>query len=98
MGMQWRWMLAWIVGAGLAAVLGLVWWWRGLADAANVATVLGAAGLAGALLAWARNRSPGRGRSSALQLVEATEVLVRLVRRQWEDEATLRQLFDPAPL
>ncbi|MCX5562858.1 NACHT domain-containing protein [Streptomyces sp. NBC_00038] len=55
-------------------------------------------GLFGVLAVWAWRRDPQRGYSSSGQLADATAVLARLVGRQWQEEATLRQLFDPAPL
>ncbi|MET9294249.1 NACHT domain-containing protein [Streptomyces sp. NPDC003077] len=60
-----------------------------------VATVVG---LFAGLAAWAERRNPRAARSRPAQLAEAAEVLARLVRRQWQDEAALRQLYDPAPL
>ena len=96
--MRWRWVLAWTVSALLIVGLGWACLKGGVGNAANVTTVLGAASLVGGLLAWARHSSPGHGRSSPGQLADAAEVLARLVRRQWQEEATLRQLFDPAPL
>ncbi|GHF18308.1 NACHT domain-containing protein [Streptomyces morookaense] len=55
-------------------------------------------GLFGALAAWAWRGDARRRRSGEEQVAAAAEVLARLVRRQWEEEAVLRQLFDPAPL
>ncbi|MEU7164291.1 NACHT domain-containing protein [Streptomyces morookaense] len=55
-------------------------------------------GLFGALAAWAWRGDARRRRSGEEQVAAAVEVLARLVRRQWEEEAVLRQLFDPAPL
>ncbi|WP_049718039.1 NACHT domain-containing protein [Streptomyces caatingaensis] len=56
------------------------------------------AGLFGVLALWAWRARPQDGRSTHGQVTDATEVLARLVHRQWEEEAMLRQLFSPAPL
>ncbi|MGW1713518.1 NACHT domain-containing protein [Streptomyces sp. NPDC002156] len=94
--MRWRWGLVWVLGAGLVAGLGLLWWLKGVSDAGNAASVLGSVGVIALLAAWARRN--GRAHSGADQVDEAAKDLARLVLRQWEEEATLRQLFDPAPL
>ncbi|MFE3827451.1 NACHT domain-containing protein [Streptomyces sp. NPDC059092] len=80
----------------LVAGLGLMCLLKGVAEAANAATVLGSAGVVALLVEWARRRS--RTHSTSDQVDEAARALARLVGRQWEEEAVLRQLFDPAPL
>ncbi|WP_353962312.1 NACHT domain-containing protein [Streptomyces sp. NBC_01381] len=68
-------------------------------DIGNAASVVAAVvGLFGVMAVWAWRRNPRHGRSTSGQVAEAAMVLARLVRRQWQDEAVLRQLFDPAPL
>ncbi|GHG78686.1 PhoH family protein [Streptomyces griseocarneus] len=78
--------------------LGMVWALLGSGAAANAGSVVSAViGLFGVLAVWVWR--PGTGRcSSAGQVTDAVRVLARSVRRQWEAEAVLRQLFDPAPL
>ncbi len=76
-----------------------VWALRGPERASDVASILGGAvGLFGVLAVWVWRVEGRRGRSSGTQVDEAGEALARTVRRQWEDEAVLRQLYDPAPL
>ncbi|MEV7871106.1 NACHT domain-containing protein [Streptomyces sp. NPDC088124] len=58
--------------------------------------MLGSAGVVALFVEWARRRS--RTQSTSDQVDEAARALARLVGRQWEEEAVLRQLFDPAPL
>ncbi|WP_158706408.1 MULTISPECIES: hypothetical protein [Streptomyces] len=96
--MRWRWMLTWLLCAALA--VGLLSVWRARPeDLGNAALVAGAVvGLFGILAVWAWRPGPRSGRSSSQQVDEAAQVLARLVLRQWQDEAVLRQLFDPAPL
>ncbi|MFC9683921.1 NACHT domain-containing protein [Streptomyces sp. NPDC056948] len=55
-------------------------------------------GLFSVMATWAWRRNPRHSRSTAVHLAEAARTLARLVHRQWQDEAVLRQLFDPAPL
>lgn len=80
---------------------GLSWVWplwdpaRISAAAAVTSTVIA---LFGVLSVWARRAGGGRTHSSSDQVADAVEVLARTVRRQWEDEAVLRQLYDPEPL
>ncbi|MEV5239586.1 NACHT domain-containing protein [Streptomyces cinnamoneus] len=72
---------------------------RGRDNAETLSSVLATVlGLFGMLAVWAGRTPPGRNCSSTGQLDEAADALGRLVRRQWEEEAVLRQLFDPAPL
>ncbi|MEU1374924.1 NACHT domain-containing protein [Streptomyces triculaminicus] len=72
---------------------------RGRDNAETLSSVLATVlGLFGVLAVWAGRTTPGRNCSSAAQLDEAADALARLVGRQWEEEAVLRQLFDPAPL
>ncbi|MFH8746590.1 NACHT domain-containing protein [Streptomyces rimosus] len=91
-------MLTWLLCAALTAGLLSVWRARP-EDLGNAASVAGAVvGLFGVLAVWAWRPGPRSGRSSSQQVDEAAQVLARLVLRQWQDEAVLRQLFDPAPL
>ncbi|MEU6367422.1 NACHT domain-containing protein [Streptomyces sp. NPDC046931] len=97
--MRWRWALTWILCAALTAGL-FVLWLAADGDQASAASSVVAAviGLFGVMSVWAWQHPARRGRSSTDQLADATNVLARLVRRQWQDEAALRQLFDPTPL
>ncbi|MFE0423039.1 NACHT domain-containing protein [Streptomyces sp. NPDC058953] len=93
-----RWALTWLACAVLTIGLSAVWarWPQAVG---NAGSVVGAAiGLFGVMAVWAWRRGPRHGRSASGQVAEAAELLARLVRSQWEDEAVLRQLFDPAPL
>ncbi|MFJ2240965.1 NACHT domain-containing protein [Streptomyces sp. NPDC087859] len=72
--------------------------WDESAAATASSVVAAVIGLFGVLAVWAWRRDPRRGHSSSGQLADATAVLARLVSRQWQEEATLRQLFDPSPL
>lgn len=96
--MRWRWVLTWLLCAALTVGLIIVWNVRpkDIGDAASV--VAAVIGLFSVLTVWAWRRSPRHGRSTSGQVAEAAQVLARQVRRQWQDEAVLRQLFDPAPL
>ncbi|MEU5975677.1 NACHT domain-containing protein [Streptomyces sp. NPDC047315] len=94
-------MVAWTLCAAVAG--GLVWLSAaGRTDQASAAaSVLGTVtGLMGLLTVWAWRGAPGRrgAGSDTGQIDETARALARMVRRQWEDEAVLRQLFAPAPL
>ncbi|WP_189768017.1 NACHT domain-containing protein [Streptomyces tauricus] len=79
--------------------LALMWRRWDESTAATVSSVVAAVvGLYGVLAVWVWRRDPRRGHSSTGQLADAAAVLARLVGRQWQEEATLRQLFDPAPM
>lgn len=97
--MPWRWVLTWTLSTMLVCGLGIVWI---AADhnTASTASSVAAAGLAffSTLAVWAWHHKRPHTPSTTEQVSEAAQVLARLVRRQWQDEATLRQLFDPAPL
>ncbi|MFF0516884.1 NACHT domain-containing protein [Streptomyces sp. NPDC004250] len=63
------------------------------------ASVLGTVvGLLGVLAVWAGRVRQDCKSSNTEQIEETAQTLSRAVRRQWEDEAILRQLFEPAPL
>ncbi|MCC8243098.1 NACHT domain-containing protein [Saccharothrix luteola] len=97
--MRWRWVLTWLLCAVLAAGQVAVWVWAEPEQAADAGSVVAAVvGLFGVLTVWAWRRDPRRGPSTPGQVADAALLLARLVRRQWQDEAALRQLFDPAPL
>lgn len=91
--------MTWALCAAVAC--GLLWVWplwdhdRLSAVAAVLGTVIA---LFGVLSPWAGRAGRGRAHSSSEQVADAAEVLARTVRRQWEEEAVLRQLYDPAPL
>ncbi|MGW5635805.1 NACHT domain-containing protein [Streptomyces sp. NPDC003832] len=94
-----RWGVVWALCVVVAGVLVVMWGKGDESTAATASSVLAAViGLFGVLAVWAWRRDPRQGHSSTGQLADATEVLARLVGRQWQEEATLRQLFDPAPL
>ncbi|MCC3774233.1 NACHT domain-containing NTPase [Streptomyces sp. UNOB3_S3] len=98
-GMRGRWIATWALCAVLMCGLLVVGLWGDLEQASNMASVLGTAfGLLGVLSVWAWRADGRRGQSTGDQVVEAGEALARAVRRLWEGEAMLRQLFDPAPL
>ncbi|MBZ4321607.1 NACHT domain-containing protein [Streptomyces huiliensis] len=97
--MRWRWTTTWAVCAAAACGLVTEWVLRGPERASDTASVLGGVvGLFGVLAAWMWRAGARRRRPSGAQLAEAGEALARAVRRQWEEEAVLRQLYDPAPL
>ncbi|NNN31350.1 NACHT domain-containing protein [Streptomyces sp. S3(2020)] len=54
--------------------------------------------LLGVLTVWAWQGKPRHTSSDTGQITETAQTLARVVRRRWEDEAILRQLFEPAPL
>ncbi|MEU9604074.1 NACHT domain-containing protein [Streptomyces sp. NPDC048057] len=92
-------MVAWTLCAAVAG--GLVWLSAlGRTDQASAAaSVLGTVtGLMGLLTVWAWRGAPAHRDSDTGQIEETARALARMVRRQWEDEAVLRQLFEPAPL
>ncbi|MFI7351850.1 NACHT domain-containing protein [Streptomyces sp. NPDC049936] len=94
-----RWGVVWALCVIVAVALVVMWNMGDESTAATASSVLAAViGLFGVLAVWAWRRDPRQGQSSTGQLVEATGVLARLVGRQWQEEATLRQLFDPFPL
>ncbi|MFC9682620.1 NACHT domain-containing protein [Streptomyces sp. NPDC056948] len=69
-----------------------------LEEASDVSSLVAAVfGVFGVMAVWAWRRNPRR-RSTTGQVAEAAQVLARLVGQQWQSEALLRQLFDPAPL
>ncbi|MDT0310365.1 NACHT domain-containing protein [Streptomyces sp. DSM 44917] len=96
-GREWgRWALEW-TAAPAAVGMAAAWPGNGPGAAAAVASLVAAAtGLAGLLAGWAR--AARRPAPDPRQLAAAADLLARLVRRQWEAEAELRQLTDPAPL
>ncbi|MFI1828827.1 NACHT domain-containing protein [Streptomyces sp. NPDC020412] len=98
--MRWRWVLTWLVCA--VVTIGLVALWARAVpeDAASASSVVAAVvGLFGVMAMWAWRRNPRHGAASTpVQVTDAARILARLVRRQWRNEAALRQLFDPAPL
>ncbi|QSY49127.1 NACHT domain-containing protein [Streptomyces griseocarneus] len=97
--MRWRWMVTWALCAAVMCGLLLVWPLRDPARISAAAAVLSAVvALFGVLSVWAWRAGRGRVHSSSGQAADAVEVLARTVRRQWEEEAILRQLYDPAPL
>lgn len=97
--MRRRWGLTWLLCAALAISLGAVWEWRTPSDAANAGSVVAAViGLFSAMTVWAWRRDPRCGQSSSAHLTDALDVMARLVHRQWQDEASRRQVFDPLPL
>ncbi|WP_229844721.1 NACHT domain-containing protein [Streptomyces cinnamoneus] len=79
-------MLVWVLSEG-----------REVAEAVS-ALVAAVVGLFGLLAPWAWDGRPRGKRSTNRQVDDAAEALANQVRRQWESEAELRQLFDPAPL
>ncbi|MBZ4320102.1 NACHT domain-containing protein [Streptomyces huiliensis] len=97
--MRWRWIATWVLCAVLVCGLSVVGLRGDHEQASTVASVLGTAfGLFAVLSMWAWRGRGRRGQSTGDQITEAGEALARAVRRQWENEAVLRQLFDPAPL
>lgn len=76
-----------------------VWALGGSDQVSAAASVLGTVvGLLGVLAVWAWRGKPHHQSSGTGQIAETAQTLARVVRRQWEDEAILRQLFEPAPL
>jgi hypothetical protein len=97
--MRWRWMVAWSLCAVVAGGLMLVWTLWSPDQVSAAASVLGTVvGLLGVLTVWAWRGKPHHKSSDTGQIAETAQALARVVRRQWEDEAVLRQLFEPAPL
>ncbi|MEU1372274.1 NACHT domain-containing protein [Streptomyces triculaminicus] len=97
--MRWRWTVTWALCAAVMCGLLLVWPLRDPARISAAAAVLSAVvALFGVLSVWAWRAGRGHVHSSSGQVADAVEVLARTVRRQWEEEAILRQLYDPAPL
>ncbi|KOG59649.1 hypothetical protein ADK76_15970 [Streptomyces griseoflavus] len=96
--MRWRWMPTWLLCAALTAGLIVVWRARP-EDIGNAASLAGAVvGLFGVRRSGRGRPGPRFARSSSRQVDEAAQVFARLVLRQWQDEAVLRQLSGPAPL
>ncbi|MEV4744059.1 NACHT domain-containing protein [Streptomyces sp. NPDC049555] len=94
-----RWKVTWVLCAVVACGLSVVWPLRDPARISAAAAVVSAViALFGVLSVWASRSGRSRAPSSSGQVAEATEMLARTVRRQWEDEAILRQLYDPQPL
>ncbi|MGW8742707.1 NACHT domain-containing protein [Streptomyces sp. NPDC055794] len=92
-------MVAWTLCAVVAGGLLLVWALWSPDHVSAAASVLGTvAGLLGVLTVWAWRGQPRHESSDTGQIAETAQALARIVRRQWEDEAVLRQLFEPAPL
>ncbi|MBZ4321449.1 NACHT domain-containing protein [Streptomyces huiliensis] len=97
--MRGRWTVAWALCAAVGG--GLLWVWP-LRDPARIsaaaAVVSAVVALFGVVSAWAWRAGGGRRRAGSAQVADAAEVLARTVRRQWEEEAILRQLYGPEPL
>lgn len=92
-------MVAWSICAVAAGGLMAVWALGGSDQVSAAASVLGTVvGLLGVLTVWAWRGKPHPKSSDTEQIAETAKTLARVVRRQWEDEAILRQLFAPAPL
>ncbi|WP_414170182.1 NACHT domain-containing protein [Streptoverticillium reticulum] len=97
--MNWRWTVTWALCAAVA--YGLISGWplrdpaRITAAAAALSSILA---LFGVVSIWARRAGRSPAHSSSAQVDDAAEVLARTARRQWEEEAVLRQVYDPAPL
>ncbi|MGK3940168.1 NACHT domain-containing protein [Streptomyces caeruleatus] len=92
-------MVAWSVCAAAAGGLMSVWALGGSDQVSAAASVVGTVvGLLGFLAVWAWRGKPHHKSSDTEQISETAKTLARVVRRQWEDEAILRQLFAPAPL
>ncbi|MBH1933526.1 NACHT domain-containing protein [Streptomyces sp. AV19] len=89
------WALCAVVTCGLLSI-----WVRWNPDRFSAAAALLGTVIAlfGTLSLWAWRAGARRKHSSGGQVADAAEVLARTVRRQWEEEAVLRQLYDPAPL
>ncbi|MEO3756615.1 NACHT domain-containing protein [Streptomyces sp. B6B3] len=91
----------WTLCVCLAGGLGLVWVLGDVRSAATASSLVSAVvGLFAVLGVWARGgtrqgAAADRGRHAP---EEAAGALARAVRRQWENEAVLRQLLVPAPL
>ncbi|MFF4403231.1 NACHT domain-containing protein [Streptomyces sp. NPDC001262] len=96
---NWRWTVTWALCAAVA--YGLISGWplrdpaRITAAAAALSSILA---LFGVVSIWARRAGRSPAHSSSAQVDDAAEVLARTARRQWEEEAVLRQVYDPAPL
>lgn len=97
--MRGRWTVAWALCAAVTG--GLLWGWP-LRDperiSAAAAVVSAVVALFGVASAWAWRAGRGRRRADGAQVADAAEALARTVRRQWEEEAILRQLYGPEPL
>lgn len=92
-------MVAWAICLATAGGLMSLWALGGSDQVSAAASVLGTVtGLLGILAVWAWRGKPHHASSDSGQITETAHTLARMVRRQWEDEAVLRQLFDPAPL
>ncbi|KNB53994.1 hypothetical protein AC230_05415 [Streptomyces caatingaensis] len=90
--------MTWVLCAVVAC--GLLWVWP-LRDPARIsaaaAVVSAVVALFGVLSLWAWRADGGRA-ADGDQVAAAAEVLARTVLGQWQDEAVLRQLYDPKPL
>ncbi|MEU3873682.1 NACHT domain-containing protein [Streptomyces sp. NPDC029704] len=94
-----RWKATWVLCAVAACGLSVAWPLQDPERISAAAAVVSAViALFGVLSGWASRAGRSRAPSSSRQVAEAAEALARTVRRQWEDEATLRQLYDPEPL
>ncbi|MEU1408134.1 NACHT domain-containing protein [Streptomyces sp. NPDC005728] len=92
-------MVAWSFSAVVTGGLMSVWALGSADQVSAAASVLGTVvGLLGVLAVWAWRGKPHHKSSDTGQIAETAQTLARVVRRQWEDEAILRQLFEPAPL
>ncbi|WP_158942544.1 NACHT domain-containing protein [Streptomyces sp. ERV7] len=91
--------MAWSVCAVVAGGLMSLWAVWSPDQVSAAASVLGTvAGLLGFLAIWAWRGTPRHHSADTTQIAETERALARMVRRQWEDEGVLRQLFAPAPL
>lgn len=92
-------MVAWALCAVVTGGLMSLWAVSSPDEVSAAASVLGTvAGLLGVLAVWAWRGTPRHPVSDSTQIAETGRALARMVRRQWEDEGVLRQLFAPAPL
>ncbi|WP_329395746.1 NACHT domain-containing protein [Streptomyces melanogenes] len=91
--------MAWALCAVVTGGLMSLWAVSSPDQVSAAASVVGtAAGLLGVLAVWAWRGTPRHQSSDTAQIAETGRALARMVRRQWEDEGVLRQLFAPAPL
>jgi len=86
-----------LVGSAVAAVVLARYYHLGT-TATLVGLVGGVTALTGLWLTWAAYRDDREEAAGGLDLAGVANKLASQVRRQWEDEAAIRQLNDPYPL
>jgi hypothetical protein len=97
-GRRWPWAVACGVATVTLLLLGVEFYAKGLAGTVDTATLIALTPAAVSLFIWARAASRRAAPPGDEVLEETRRTLAGKVREQWLHEASVRQLYDPAPL